>query len=85
MESSFPSTESRTAFLEKMGSGLTPWRVLKFVLAATSIALAFGWARYVGVGYVYLPAFPDYLDVTLGVAIGLYLFVDYFKDVRKKP
>jgi MFS superfamily sulfate permease-like transporter len=85
MESaSVPSqSERRLSIAEKIGNNLTPWRVLKFVLAATSIALALGWARYVAHGYVYLPAFPDYIDVTLGVCIGVFLFVDYFRELRK--
>jgi MFS superfamily sulfate permease-like transporter len=69
---------------EKMGANLTAWKVLKFLFGAASIALALGWSRYVNVGYVFLPAFPDYLDVTLGVAIGLFLFFDYFRDIFRK-
>ncbi len=85
MESSYSSSDkSRLTIFEKIGANLTPWRVLKFILGASSIALALGWSRYVGVGYVYLPSFPDYLDVALGVGIGLFLFSDYFRDGLKK-
>ncbi len=77
-----PSPGRRASdFLARMGRSLTPWGVLKFVFGAVSIALALGWAKYVGAGYVYLPSFPDYLDVALGVLIGVFLFSDYFKDL----
>jgi MFS superfamily sulfate permease-like transporter len=72
------------SFAERIGKDMTPWRILKFVLGASSIALALGWSRYVGVHDVYLPAFPDYLDVALGVGIGLFLFSDYFKEIFKE-
>jgi hypothetical protein len=85
MESTYGSSDkNRLTIFEKIGANLSPWRVLKFILAASSIALALGWSRYVGVGYVYLPAFPDYLDVALGVGIGLFLFFDYFREGFKK-
>lgn len=84
MESSFSTQAKRASIFERIGSNLTPWRVLKFVLGGASIALALGWSRYVGIGYVYLPAFPDYLDVILGVMIGLFLFFDYFRDGNRK-
>ncbi len=85
-ETFFKSTTAQVTItaLTRFGTGLTPWRISKFILGACSIALALGWGKYVATGYVYLPAFPDYIDVLLGVVIGLFLFADYFKDILKK-
>ena len=63
---------------------VTLWSAMKILFGVFSIALALGWAKYVAVGYVYLPAIPDYLDVTLGIVIGAFLILDYLKDLLHK-
>jgi hypothetical protein len=63
---------------------VTLWSAMKILFGVFSIALALGWAKYVAVGYVYLPAIPDYLDVTLGIVIGIFLLLDYIKDLLHK-
>jgi hypothetical protein len=52
---------------------------LKMLLGVSSIALALGWGKYIG-RTVHFPLFPNLLDVTLGVVIGLFLIFDFMKS-----
>ena len=53
----------------------------KVILGIACIALSLGWGKFVG-KTVYLPFYPDALDVILGVVIGLFLIFDYAKRTR---
>jgi len=70
--------------MTRFGQELTYWKALKVLFGVCSMALALGWAKYIAVGYVYLPAIPNYLDATLGIAIGIFLLSDYLKDLIPK-
>ncbi|MDG6994326.1 MAG: hypothetical protein JRN52_00265 [Nitrososphaerota archaeon] len=51
----------------------------KIILGVAAIALSLGWGKYVGKS-IYLPFYPDSLDVLLGVCIGLFLLLDYARN-----
>ncbi|MHB8566290.1 MAG: hypothetical protein ACYC7D_00235 [Nitrososphaerales archaeon] len=46
-------------------------RYLSLLMGLISISLALGWGKFIG-RVVYLPEF-DYLDVLLGIVVGVYL------------
>ena len=58
---------------------LTKIGIIRIVLGISSIALAFAWGKFINAGLVYFPFFPDILDVTLGVIIGLFLLYEGVK------
>ncbi len=53
----------------------------KVILGIACIALSLGWGKFVG-KTVYLPFYPDALDVILGIVIGTFLIFDYVKRTR---
>ena len=53
----------------------------KIVLGVSCIALSLGWGKFVGTT-VYLPFYPDAIDVLLGVIIGMFLIYDYVKRIE---
>ena len=58
---------------------LTRLGIVRVLFGASSIALALGFSRYIANGYVYFPVFPNVLDVTLGVCVGLFLLYEAVK------
>ncbi len=52
----------------------------KIILGVISISLALGWGKFLG-KTVLLPFYPDYFDVMVGVAVGLFLLLDYAKNI----
>ena len=64
---------------QKAKPWLTRIGILRVVFGASSIALALAWGKFIDVGYVYFPFFPNVLDVSLGVIIGLFLLWEAIK------
>ena len=50
--------------------------ITRMLLGIGSIALALAWGKFINAGYVFFPFFPDILDVTLGIGIGLFLLYE---------
>ncbi|MGI0092239.1 MAG: hypothetical protein ACREBS_11080 [Nitrososphaerales archaeon] len=69
-------TEISTAAVSK--TRFNYYESCKMILGVACVALSLGWGKYIG-KTVYLPFYPDSMDILLGVSIGLFLIFDYAK------
>lgn len=51
---------------------------LKILLGVACVALSLGWGKFLG-KTVFLPFYPDAIDVVLGIIVGSFLIFDYAK------